>query len=65
VLTDVGSDVSEMLHTAKTLDNPCVFGLFVHKIKTTDKLKKYNSDMDINANLTSSKTERTINLFIA
>ena len=65
VLTDVGSSVSEMFQTAQTLDKPCVSGLFVHSIITTEKLKKYNSNADINIDLMNGETKRIINLFIA
>jgi len=62
LLTDIGTSCSEMFHTAGMPDKPCVAGLWVHSIKTMDKLGKYDRNVDT---VTKGKTERVINLFIA
>ncbi|MCL2773446.1 MAG: hypothetical protein FWD71_08860 [Oscillospiraceae bacterium] len=54
-----------MFHLSQAEEKPCITGILAHSIITTDKLKKYNNNTDISTNLTSGKTERIINLFIA
>lgn len=70
---DIGSDdpreASEMFHSTNSAQNPAFCGLWVHSLKTSDKVLKYgeNNRVDFSEHPTVVKrgSVRTINIYAA
>ena len=66
---DVGREASEMFHSANSAQNSAFRGLWVHSLKTSDKVLKYgeNNKVDFSEHPTVVKrgSVRTINIYAA
>ena len=62
-------EASEMFHSANSVQNPAFRGLWVHSLKTSDKVLKYgeNNKVDFSEHPTVVKrgSVRTINIYAA
>ena len=67
--TDVPREASEMFHSTNSAQNPAFCGLWVHSLKTSDKVLKYgeNNRVDFSEHPTVVKrgSVRTINIYAA
>ena len=62
-------EASEMFHSANSVQNPAFRGLWIHSLKTSDKVLKYgeNNKVDFSEHPTVVKrgSVRTINIYAA
>ena len=69
LLTDIPREASEMFHSTNSAQNPAFCGLWVHSLKTSDKVLKYgeNNRVDFSEHPTVVKrgSVRTINIYAA
>ena len=69
ILTDVGSEASEMFHYGNTEQNSVPDGLYVYTIKTTERVLRYGEKNRIaffeRPNLVSQGKERRVNIHVA
>ena len=67
--SSVPREASEMFHSANSVQNPAFRGLWIHSLKTSDKVLKYgeNNKVDFSEHPTVVKrgSVRTINIYAA
>ena len=67
ILTDIGSEASEMLHLSKSAVNPCFDGFLLHTFYTADKVLRYGEsnkfDFSEHPTVVQRGEERIINIY--